>query len=615
MYAYVILSLILAMVSLDVAGDGQRPPLAWALAWLVVVAAVVSLAGLAISVYIVWNRAGLDQDEQRFLGKVGALGKAYRLFIVGAYAFVLFVAGWAPLSPEIVKKFVLFVAGWTSLGAEIADGVKSDALTMAVVLAPLVVLLVVGWMALFWADRALRMALFERAGATAAAAARQWSLPRYLEFMLRQYLLVLLIPLLVLLGFRDALARAFGSPDESPLSAVFLFATVLAAAVLVGPWLRFCWRTEPLPEGELRDRLYALANRAHIHVGEVLVWRTNLSIANGAMIGILAPVRYIMITDTLLLAMSQIPEEVEAVFAHEVAHVKYHHTPLYVAMAVGGMSLAMLAGQIADLAAAPSWFVSASIMAFVVIYWWLGFGYVSRRCELEADLYACRATTCPVACSPPDPGRHAVPGIAGGNLDSVCPHRVTAFVSALERISRLNGLPKNRRGWRHFSVARRSAFLAWVLGDPSRVAEVEQSFRRLKMAAVGIAFAAALAAALMAYALGLSGAYNPHYRTRPQNIGSEDEIWVMGLIDGDQVNVVAFGPPQFDREADAAADLDDGRLARTGRRVAAADDDVAVENPRGHAVAVHAQGKGARLDWPEPRQVQKLDDPLRSRLG
>jgi hypothetical protein len=275
--------------------------------------------------------------------------------------------------------------------------------------------------------------------------------------------------------------------------------------------------------------------------------------------------------------------------------------------------------------------VNAAVVAFVVIYWWLGFGFVSRRCELEADLYACRATTCPAACSPPDPGRSAAPGMAGENQapglagenqatgmtggNSICPHRVTAFVSALKRISRLNGLPENRRGWRHFSVARRSAFLAWVLGDPSRVTQVERSFRRLKMAAVGIAFAATLAAALMAYALELSGAHHPHYRTRPQNIGSEDEIWVMGFVDRDEVNAVAFGSPQLDRQSDAAADLDDGRLARTGLRAAAADDDVAVEDPWGHAVAVHAQGKRARLHRPGPGQVQELDDPVRRRLG
>jgi len=340
------------------------------------------------------------------------------------------------------------------------------------------------------------------------------------------------------------------------------------------------------------------------------------------MIGILAPVRYIMITDALLLAMSPIPEEVESVFAHEVAHVKYHHTLLYIAMAAGGMSLAMLAGEVAAATTSSPWFVNASVVAFVVIYWWLGFGFVSRRCELEADLYACRATACPAACSPPDPGRSAAAGVAGENrapdgtgVNSLCPHRVQAFVSALHRISRLNGMPENRRGWRHFSVARRSAFLAWVLGDLSRVTQVERSFRRLKMAAVAIAFAAILAAALMAYALGLSGAYHPHYRTRPQNISSEDEIWVMDFVDRDEVNALAFGSPQLDRQSDAAADLDDGRLARTGLRAAAADDDVAIEDPRGHAVAVHAQGKRARLHRPGPGQVQELDNPVRRRLG
>ena len=211
---------------------------------------------------------------------------------------------------------------------------------------------------------------------------------------LRQYLLVILVPLLALVAFNDVLARLVGMPGDSPAATVILLGALVAAMVLSAPWVRLCWRTEPLPPGDLRDRLLAVAERAGVRVGNVLVWRTNLSVANGCMIGMVGPLRYIMMTDVLLLSMT--PQELEAVFAHEVAHVKYHHTLLYLVLALGAGSAGRLVGMLVGAAvpeslsaAAQTWRWAPS--AATCRRWpppsrpWRASGSVSDTCRGDAN--------------------------------------------------------------------------------------------------------------------------------------------------------------------------------------------------------------------------------------
>jgi len=551
MYAYVILGLVMAVLAMDLAADVPPPDTAPTLAAIGAVAVAVLVAGLAISGYILLCRRAMDADEQRFLRKVGVLGKTYRLSVVAAYAVVLFgldwpalAAGWAPRGPWEVPAFLVTVA-------------------------PFVVLLLVAWTALFWADRRLRAVMFERAGAHAAV--RSWTLPRYLEFMSRQYLLVVLVPAVVLMGLRDVVGWWLGPPETAPASALVVLASLMAAVVLAGPWVRFCWRTEPLPEGLLRDRLLALADRAGIRVGNILVWRTNLSIVNGCMVGAVGPLRYILITDALLLSLSA--EEVEAVFAHEVAHVRYRHVMLYLLMGAAGMSLAILLGEAALILVPSIWTVYAVLGAVVLVYWGLGFGFVSRRCERECDLYAVRATVCPAGCSPPDAGARARDADSP-DVDpcdqaptSICEHRVGTFVTALRRIARLNGAAERTRGWRHFSIARRCRFLLDILARPGSAAEVERRQRRLKTAIVA---GAALAAVVVGGFFALSGptalpepgtatdlpaldSDEPEDPAGPEDLAPHPDMWIIRFIDRDEVDPIALGPPQFHRHADTVA--------------------------------------------------------------
>ncbi|MFO8012818.1 MAG: M48 family metalloprotease [Phycisphaerae bacterium] len=631
MYAYVILGLILAVFATDlVSADAPAHPwVAVGGAWIVTM--LVLLAGLAISGYILLRRHRIATDEQRFLRTVGLLGRLYRSLVVFAYAFVLFGCGWSRAAAAWAR-----VGGWSVP-------------VLAVNLVPLVVLLLVAWTALFWADRSLRALMFERAGAPVAV--RHWTLPRYVAFMLRQYLLVILVPMLFLLAVNEAAARLL----PQPVAAVVGVGVLVTAALMAGPWVCLCWRTERLPEGRLRQRLVALARRAGIRVSDVRIWRTNLSIANGCMIGLVGPLRYILITDALLLSLSA--EEVEAVFAHEAAHVTYRHPLLYFVMTLAAMAVAVVMGEALAMATDSFWAGMAATGSVVLSYLLLVFGYVSRRCEQECDLFAVRATECPEGCSPPDARRRAAEaGPAESNpaprpdpapdaspepepaadapqndeeasdeapvrAGSVCAHRVKTFIAALRRIARLNGAPETRRGLRHFSIARRCRFLEQVLADPSRARRAEQRIRRLKTGALLLALLAFVVAGL---ALAASVAVveevplepdEPEHPTRPEDEVPWEDTWIARVVDRHEMDEVALRPPEFDRDADAAAYPGDGGVSFARRGVATSDDDVAVADARGHAVAVHPKGEGAGLEPAEAGQAQELRDALRRGRG
>jgi len=648
MYAYVLLGLVLAMMAVPL---GQEQEALDTFLTLVATAALVVFvlaAGLALASYIEWRGADMDRDEAAFLRKVANLGRSYRLLVVTAYAVMVALLRWGSLAHKL--------AGSSQLVA--AD--------LAIVLIPWVVLLAVAWAALYRADRRLRKIVFERAGM--GASARQWTLSGYLVFMARQYLLVAMVPMLALAGLYDLVGWLLGSPEQRGLGTALFLVAILAWMVLMGAWVRVCWRTEPLPDGALRQRLTDLAARAGVRIGNILVWRTNLSIANACLIGVLGPLRYIMITDAVLLSLS--PAEIEAVFAHEVAHVKYRHVSFFLVAGLAAVSLALVVGELVSGVTQAFWTVNGAMGAVVVAYLWLAFGLVSRRCEQEADLYAVRSTACPAECSPPDvalvarrtratdgpqvlpagglpplgsagpvsPGVPAFGAVGGqgagpatpppGAPSSLCEHRVMTFAQALRKIARLNGSPETARGWRHFSIAYRCQVLVDVLANPPLLARYERNLRRLKIAVLLGALAVMAMAGSLMYMTGQSllggpepGTSNPSQPdgiedpAGPRDVPAGENRQLVGLVGGDQVDLVALGTPELDRDADAAADLDDGGLSGLGLGPPVRDDDVAVEKARGHAVAVDAQGERSRRHRAEAGNVDELQDSLGGRCG
>jgi Zn-dependent protease with chaperone function len=129
-----------------------------------------------------------------------------------------------------------------------------------------------------------------------------------------------------------ATMRRFGSRWWAPTAAGSV--GVAAVVTLAGPILLEPIFNDftPLPEGELRRDVLALAERAGVRVGEVFeVDASRRTTAANAYVNGLGATRRIVLYDTLLESFS--PEEARTVVAHELAHVRYRDVPRLLAFA------------------------------------------------------------------------------------------------------------------------------------------------------------------------------------------------------------------------------------------------------------------------------------------
>jgi STE24 endopeptidase len=286
---------------------------------------------------------------------------------------------------------------------------------------------------------------------------------------------------------------------------VFLFAPLV---------LRYVWHTRVLPRGELRERLETLCRRIHLTYRNILVWESDGMVVNAAVMGLVQPVRYILLSDGLLEMLDD--EKIEAVFGHEAGHVKKRHIEFYLLFAIFSM---LIVGGVFELVqhlarvypmyfprpAALRDYMQLSAMMLIVLAWAVGFGVVSRRFEWQADLFGCRSVTPPAedcdrpcfvhgtalasraVLSPLEGFGHAplgvqrlVPARPAGVDDPVCATAAAIFADALHRIAVLNGIPVEARSWRHSSIANRMRLLTEYARDPSSVTRLERAVLGIK---------------------------------------------------------------------------------------------------------------------------------------
>lgn len=320
------------------------------------------------------------------------------------------------------------------------------------VLAPVLLPLFLSWLAFYEVDRTV----WTSGGAAAL------SRTAYMTFQVRHYLGLLLVPVLGLLMLDDV-ARLVLPDWGNDAHVAAVMAPGLLALFLGFPFiLRGVWRTTPLPAGAFRSRLEDVARQLDFHARDLLVWHTHGMMANAAVAGMVPRLRYVFFTDALLTSLSA--EEVEAVFAHEIGHVRHRHLLWRVLAMVApialGLALADAAGVSAD--AWQEAMVSAGfdvpaallLIAGVGGYAWLVFGWYSRLLEHQADLCACRRD--------------------GKTLHE---EGVAVYVAALNRLAAVAGVNRRRKGWQHASIERRTAFLERAQCDPAFARRFEWKLR------------------------------------------------------------------------------------------------------------------------------------------
>src|SRR5262249_16053247 len=167
---------------------------------------------------------------------------------------------------------------------------------------------------------------------------------QYVSYQARNSLVLILIPVGLMVFWRAA-GQLFPILNEEWHVATGLLAMAMAltAVVLLPLAVRVILRLRPLPPGPLRDRLTAAAHRLNFRRSGLLVWDTHHGVANALVTGLVPWLRYVVFTDRLLTEFR--PEEVEAVFGHEVGHVKHRHLLYYqVFLMTSAVAVVALAG-------------------------------------------------------------------------------------------------------------------------------------------------------------------------------------------------------------------------------------------------------------------------------
>jgi Zn-dependent protease with chaperone function len=436
------------------------------------------------------------------------------LGIFGLYILALCLAGWGWAVEQFWRHGELILPG-----AEL------------VLLAPFLAALIFSWAGFYTADRACYLTghrlLESDLRATGpgsdtlpetpprpAPFGSRWA---YVAFQVRQKLALIFIPVFLLLTQKE-LQRQLPQTWEQWEDTFSLFGFVPVLAVFVSmPWIiRLVLGLKPLPDGPLRQRLGATARRLRFRCSNILLWNTRSGMANAMVVGVMPWLRYVVFTDRLLEEFTA--DEVEAVFGHEVGHVKHHHMLLYLGFLTASMTVLWKAALVLEALTAAgvvetgAWVAFAAalgdhakylqyfpLVTLLLGYVFVVFGFLSRRCERQADVFGCRTVSCRVRdCGGHGPDAELPP--AGKGL---CRTGIRTFVRALEKVALVNGISRDRPGflqsWQHGSIGRRVQFLESMLTEPA----VEPRFqRRLRFVKWGLFLALGW---VLAFLIGATG--------------------------------------------------------------------------------------------------------------
>lgn len=351
----------------------------------------------------------------------------------------------------------------------------------------------------------------------------------------RMGLLILLVPVLLIVGlsqtvrvlmepYADAAwgAWVMGGALFFSAAMVFIFAPVM---------MRYILNVEPIPPGPLRDMLLEICRAHNVGVRELLIWRTGGMMINAAVMGLIGRLRYVMITDGLLESMGR--EQVRAVMAHEIGHVRHRHIPWLVMILAAALLVTsiLLDGSLMLLGVAGveaafhllQWMPSVALLTAVqLVIVLIVFGWVSRRFERQADTFAVkhlsahpsplpvlidrRAQADAAMHDPSDQGDHAM-GVGGAeeigvrsapiSRDAIDPEAVLAMNRALGLICELNLVDPERPSWRHGSIAWRQRYLRSIVGAPIGDLPIDRTISRLKWTALTLLIASLLLGAVI----------------------------------------------------------------------------------------------------------------------
>ena len=279
------------------------------------------------------------------------------------------------------------------------------------------------------------------------------------------------LPWLLISGASDILqALPFELPQKllaTSTGQILFFLFFLIAVALTGPaMIQKFWRCRPLEPGPVRQRIENLSIRAGFTFANIVYWPVlgGRMITAGVM-GLIKPFRYLLITEALLEFLS--PEEVDAVVAHEIGHVRKKHLQFYLFFFAGYMLISYTLFDVILIAilyvpqlyplmeqvqgrqttATSAFFSLGAVLSFLIYFRYI-FGYFMRNFERQADAFVFTL------------------------FNSSLP-----LVTTLQKIAITSGQPANKPNWHHYSILERIGFLRKCEADRSWISRHDRKIR------------------------------------------------------------------------------------------------------------------------------------------
>jgi STE24 endopeptidase len=358
----------------------------------------------------------------------------------------------------------LIACGYGQWAANTVEHYHIPLLAKFVLMVPFFLTLIIGWAL----DYRFHLALRTTAADEHKQAAPYWSRGKHILYNIRHMLLFTIVPISLILLVTDVLEmHVLGSVPASAQSPVYLLGslgTALTVFLFAPLLIARIWRTRRLEPGPLRSDLEDLCGRLKLKYRDILVWESEGVIANAAVMGLIAPVRFILVSDGIVDRLE--PHQIRAVFAHEGGHITAHHLPYLMMMLVTIMTLCVSAAElIAILADLEGPAVILLMLGLIFACGGLIFGAVSRQFERQSDVIGAWASAPPADGSP-----------------RITHEGAAIFAGALEQIAILNGIDQHKRNWRHGSIASRVRYILSLGSTGGTRRQIDTTVRRIKIA-------------------------------------------------------------------------------------------------------------------------------------
>jgi len=353
------------------------------------------------------------------------------------------------------------------------------------VLAPFFAAILLTWVLDYPFYRASRLRIARQQAALGAVLRPAWTRGQYIAYNLRHHVLFVVVPVgLIILATDVLLMYVYPILPEGIGDYILLALMILAAlsVFLLAPLMIVrIWRTEPLGPGTLRQDLERTCRQMNLRCRSLLVWKSGGTIANAGVMGLIGPVRYVLLSDMLLEQMDH--DHIKAIFAHEAGHIVARHIFHAAVFAVASVLLCGAAGEF--IIQSFDWPLGAGeaiMLAMLALTWGLGFGWISRRFERQSDVMAARACD------------------TGAGIGRITPGGADTFVQALQRVAELNGISPTQRNWRHGSIEHRINYILALGQAGGDGARIDRTVRRIKLG-LWLALAAGVAATVAQFYL------------------------------------------------------------------------------------------------------------------